>query len=68
MKILRLNLQKCCVSSVLLVTGVWQWKDTLDDPVHRQHQELLPILGQIESPSNALPTATPTDGDLCVLI
>jgi hypothetical protein len=36
---------------------------TWEDPVYRQHQELVPTLDRHESPTDALTTATATDED-----
>jgi hypothetical protein len=48
------------MSGVLLIPG-GQSEEIPEDPVYRQHQELVPTLDQHESPTDALTTATATD-------
>jgi hypothetical protein len=51
------------MSGVFLIPGGQSSEEISDDPVYRQHQELVPTLDQHDIPTDELTTATAMDED-----
>jgi hypothetical protein len=51
------------MSGVFFIPGGQSSEEIPEDPVYRQHQELVPTLDEPESPADALTTATATNKD-----